>query len=376
MAEGAVSRDQAKTAVFRASLAVQLLAAGFFGLAPLLAADAFATAFQVHGDEPYLFWLAGAATLGYAAAALIGLVRGSWWSLRIAIASTFTFNLAAAAACLVTIDESGVSPLPVLVSLAASAFAAISAFWLSRDEGPLPVDAAADPLEPGFRLTQALAPVAATAVGVWQLCLPRGFADVFNVSAADLVIIRLAGAATLGYGVAGLLSFLTNRWRAIRVQTLAAIVANVAAAIASTVYLAQGGRSILGALFLVAAVALVLSLTAWGARAERWTGYIEASATTFPTRRSCGPVRCGVTYSSNSDGPMTPAPAAASASLAQTMTTVASRSAVFTKENAWKPGSRRKASGNFWSTTSARSSTAMSSERWLMTTAATGGPFS
>jgi hypothetical protein len=86
------------------------------------------------------------------------------------------------------------------------------------------------------------------------------------------VIIRLAGAATLGYGVAGLLSFLTNRWRAIRVQTLAAIVANVAAAIASTVYLAQGGRSILGALFLVAAVALVLSLTAWGARAERWTG--------------------------------------------------------------------------------------------------------
>jgi hypothetical protein len=260
--------DQARTGWFRVALFVQLLAAGSFGVAPYVAPAEFARAFNLVGDEPYLLRLAGSATIGYAAAALLGLFRPAWTSLRIPIASTFTFNLSAAAASLVTIDETGLAPLPLVVGLAAGVFAAVSGYWLWRNEGPSGRDAG-EALEPGFRATQALATVAASAIGLWQLLLPRAFATFFGISGADLVIIRLAGAATLGFGVAGLLSVIVDRWPAVRVQTVSAIAANVAAAIASAIYLAQGGRSWLGVLFLVAAGALVLSLTAWAARAAR-----------------------------------------------------------------------------------------------------------
>ena len=259
--------DQARTGLFRIALGVQVLAAGFFGLFPYLAPADFARAFGLAGDEPYLLRLAGAATIGYAVSALIGLIRGSWMSLRIPIASTFTFNVTAAAASLVAIDETGLAPLPVLVGIAASAFATISAYWLWRNEGP--ADAGGATFEPGFRLTQAAATVVASAIGLWELLLPRAFASLFDLSPADLVIIRLAGAATLGLGVAGLLSLIVDHWPAIRIQTIAAITSNVAVAIASAIYLAQGGRSILGVLFLLASGFLVLSLTAWAARAER-----------------------------------------------------------------------------------------------------------
>lgn len=117
--------------------------------------------------------------------------------------------------------------------------------------------------------TQTAATVAASAIGLWELLLPRAFASLFDLSPADLVIIRLAGAATLGFGLAGLLSLIVDHWPAIRIQTIAAITWNVAVAIASAIYLAQGGRSILGVFLLLAAGFLVLSLTAWGARAER-----------------------------------------------------------------------------------------------------------
>jgi preprotein translocase subunit Sec61beta len=259
--------DQTRLGIFRFGLILQFCAAGFFGLAPLLAPVDYAHALGLSGDEPYLFRLAGAATLGYAVPAVLGLLRGSWVSLRIPMATTFVFNVSAAVAGLVTIDESGLQPLSVIVAVAGSAFAAIAGYWLWR--GGAWDGAASQPLERGFRMTLAGATVAATIVGGSQLLLPRSFASVFGVSAADLIIIRLAGAATLGFAIAGLLSFYENHWPAVRIQTIASIVANIAAVIASAVYIAQGGPSWLGFLLLIAAGGLVLSLTAWAARAER-----------------------------------------------------------------------------------------------------------
>src|SRR4051794_2786181 len=182
-------RDQARTIAFRGALVVQLLAAGFFGLAPLVAPAEFAKAFSLAGSEPYLIRLAGAAAIGYAAAAILGLVRSSWTSLRIPIFATFVFNTGAFAACLVTIDESGLAPLPVLVGAAAALFLAIAAYWLYRDEGFAPVDPTG--LEAGFRVTLVLGIVAATTIALWQLLLPRGFAGFFGLATGDLVIIRL-----------------------------------------------------------------------------------------------------------------------------------------------------------------------------------------
>lgn len=265
-AAATTGRDQAGSPVFRALMAVQLVAAGFFGLFPFLAPGEFARAFGLVGDEPYLYRLAGAAALGYAVAALFGL-RASWRAIRVPLIATLTFNLAAVTACLVSIDEVGVQPLSGVVAVAAGTFAVLAAYWLNRDEG-----ARGEPrerLEPGFRLTIAAGVVAAGLVAGIQLLLPNVFTDLFGLSQSDLVIVRLAGAATLGYATGGLFSILADDWRAARIQTVAAIAANVAAALASAIYIAQGGPSILGPLFLVASGGLVLALTGWGARAQR-----------------------------------------------------------------------------------------------------------
>ena len=259
-------RDQARNPVFRALMGVQLLAAGFFGLFPFLAPGEFARVFGLAGDEPYLFRLAGAATIGYAVAALLGL-RASWRAIRVPLIATLTFNLAAVSACLISIDEAGLQPLSGLVALAAGTFAVLAAYWLNRDEGDR--GEPRERLEPGFRLTIAAGVVAAGLVAGIQLFLPRAFTDLFGLAESDLVIVRLAGAATLGYATGGLFSILADDWRAARIQTVAAIAANVAAALASVIYIAQGGPSILGPLFLVASGGLVLALTGWGARAQR-----------------------------------------------------------------------------------------------------------
>jgi hypothetical protein len=47
----------------------------FFGVAPLLVPVALARAFGYSGDDPYLMRLAGAATLGYGVAFVVGVVK-------------------------------------------------------------------------------------------------------------------------------------------------------------------------------------------------------------------------------------------------------------------------------------------------------------
>ena len=155
----------------------------------------------------------------------------------------------------------------MVVVIGGGLFAAAAALQLWRAAAVSGI--AGDRLEPGLRLTLAGATVAATLFAGWQLLLPRAFASFFGLSAADLVIIRLTGAATLGYALAGLLATAVDRWPAARIQTFPSISANILAAIASAIYIAQGGRSLLGPLFLLASGLLVLSLTAWAARAER-----------------------------------------------------------------------------------------------------------
>lgn len=259
--------DQARSAQFRSLLAIQFLAAAFFGALPLAAPADFARFFSLVGDEPYLYRLAGAATIGYAVVGLIGVIRPTWRSLRIPIVATFSFNVAAVAAGLAAMDESGVSPLAALVTVAASLFAVLSAIWLYRDDGPRAPEGA--PLEPAFRLVLGLATASAGVFGVLPLLLPRTFADLFALSAADVVLIRLAGAATIGYAVAGVFEILVDRWSSIRLQVVAAIAFNALAAVASAIYLASGGGSILGIVVLLAAGFFTFALTAFAARAQR-----------------------------------------------------------------------------------------------------------
>src|SRR5690242_806109 len=95
--------DQATLPVFRVLMGVQILAAAFFGLLPLLAPATFASAAGFVGDEPFIYRLAGAATVGYVVVPLIALARPAWYRLRIPLLATLTFNAAAVIGALLSL---------------------------------------------------------------------------------------------------------------------------------------------------------------------------------------------------------------------------------------------------------------------------------
>jgi hypothetical protein len=89
----------------------------------------------------------------------------------------------------------------------------------------------------------------------------------FPAPASDLFAYRLAGASTLGYAVGGVFQLISGRWAEIRLQVLGAIAFNALGAISAAIYLANGGRSLLAFLVLLAAGFFTLALTWWSARA-------------------------------------------------------------------------------------------------------------
>jgi hypothetical protein len=267
--------DQTVSGVFRALLLVQVAAAGFFGLFPLVAPEAFGTLFGHAAAEPFMYRVAGAATTGYAVVALVAFLRPDWMTFRIPLIATLTFNVAAVTAALLSADEGSLSALIALVFVAASAFAVIAAYWLYRDEGPR--GSGEQDIEEGFRATLIAATAVAAFFGVAPLLLTTTFASVFGLHpvgpaaaggpASDAFVYRLAGAATLGYAVGGVFQLLSGRWAEIRLQVVGAITFNALGAISAAIYLAAGGRSVLGVLVLLAAGFFTLALTWWSARA-------------------------------------------------------------------------------------------------------------
>jgi hypothetical protein len=130
--------DQARTPLFRALLLVQVAAAGLFGLLPYLAPDASADLSGFVGGEPFIYRLAGAASLGYAVAAAFALARSRWHRVRIPMAATLVFNVAAVVAAAFAIIEGDRQFVLFFILIAASAFSLLAAYWLLRNEGPAP----------------------------------------------------------------------------------------------------------------------------------------------------------------------------------------------------------------------------------------------
>ncbi len=258
--------DQARLPVYRASLLVQVAAAGFFGLFPYLLPEAFASLFGFSGTEPFIFRILGAASLGYAAVALLGFLRPVWGEHRIPAVATLTFNLAAVGAALLSILAGEAQLLIYFILLAAAAFSLITAYWLKRNEGP-----AAAPLPAvgsTFRLLLVAATAAAAFFGLAPLLAPELFASASGFAVTDLFIYRLAGAATLGYATAGILEIMARSAAAIRLQVVAALVFNGLSAIAAVIYVAGGGRSLVALVILLAASLFSLVFVVWLSRSR------------------------------------------------------------------------------------------------------------
>ena len=255
----ASGKDQAQHPVFRLLLGVQVLATVVFGLVPLLLPTAFAGVTGYSGDDELIYRLAGAATTGYFVAAIAALaLRPSWVDLRIALVATATFTAAAVLGCLLATAGGDAHWVVLVVLIAAAAFVIAAGFWLWRNDGPeMPAGAAIDGTS---RAILALASLSAALFGLLGLLAPAQFASIFSLAGTDAWIYRMAGAATLGYAVAGVLEVRAAGHRRIAVQNLAAVAFNATSAAACWLSVVTGGGGLAAPVIAVAATLFTVLL--------------------------------------------------------------------------------------------------------------------
>ena len=105
-----------------------------------------------------------------------------------------------------------------------------------------------------------LATLSAGVFGLLPLIAPVTFASLFGLVGTDIWIFRMAGAACLGYAVAGLLELRAAGYQPIAVQNLGAIAFNAFAAVASWLSVTSGTGGILAPVVAVAATLFALAL--------------------------------------------------------------------------------------------------------------------
>jgi hypothetical protein len=231
--------NQAFTLPFRLTLAAQAAAGLVFGLAPLLATAAYASALGFSGDDPLVYRLGGAATTGYFVAPIIALAwRSGWRQIRIPAIATLTFTIGAFAASAWELANGGTQPVIPFVVGAGAIFTLIAAWWLRRDEAP--DENPGRPLETSARVVLALATLSAGTFGLLPLLAPGPFTSLFGLAGTDAWVFRLAGAGCLGYATAGIASLLAPGYRLIRIQNLAAITFNALGATSAWVAVVSG----------------------------------------------------------------------------------------------------------------------------------------
>ena len=260
MSTTSTSLDPAQTAPYRLANAGQAAAALVFSLAPLLITATYASVLGFQGDDPLIYRLGGAATLGYAVVALIALVRPKTWDeLMIPSLATFAFALGAFGASLVELLLGAQQPVVPFVVVAGAGFTVIAGVLIAR--AGLHLDDRGAPLVTGERLVIGLAALSAATFGVLPLLAPQPFAQVFGLPASDAWVFRLAGAGCLGYAVAGVASLRVGGWRAMRLQNIAAITFNSVAAVAAWLAVANGDGGWLAPIVALAATFFAVALT-------------------------------------------------------------------------------------------------------------------
>ena len=208
-----------------------------FGVFPLLLGGAFGAVLGAPGNDSFVYRLAGAATLGYAVALIMGLRQGDWSPLRLVLIGTLTFNLASIFACLVQI-MAGNSNLTVYLIFGTSiAITAITAWILNRHTGG---ERPAADVSVWYIRFLVLGAVLSGAFGLLPLLIPVFGAKLLGFQGTDVFLIRQAGAASLGYAVMSLVGIRSGVWTEIRLPLIMALIFNGFSFIASVVALLSG----------------------------------------------------------------------------------------------------------------------------------------
>jgi hypothetical protein len=257
----------------RDPLLILLVIAGFFfGLAPLLAPKQFGDVSGFAAKDLFLYRLAGAATLGYGVALLVGF-RAPWRELRILIASTAVFNLCSIIACLIAIVQGGAQWL-VFVILPASVLFCAGTLLLLRDPperaGAAGAAGAAGPDAATWILALfAVGVLASLVFGLGPLILAGGFGRALGYPGLDDFIYRQAGSATFGACVGGVLALQARRWRELRLPAIAALTFNGASVLAALLDIAGGSPQPVAYVILAAAAVVSVGMIAALARNGR-----------------------------------------------------------------------------------------------------------
>lgn len=232
------SEDQTKLSNLERNLLLLPLAGGLvFGLLPFLFGSAVGRLTGFPGNDAFIYRLAGAATFGYAVALIAGIRQGNWAPMRSVVIAILTFNLASIFASTVELVSGNTNILVYLILGASVLFTAIAAWLLNRHSGD--EDSSLD-VSPWFIRFIILGTILSAAFGLLPLLIPVYGAKVLGFHGTDVYIIRLAGAASLGYAVTGALGIRSGTWHERTLGMLMALIFNGFSFVASVIALFSG----------------------------------------------------------------------------------------------------------------------------------------
>ena len=208
-----------------------------FGLGPLLLGGAFGAALGFPGNDTFIYRLAGAATLGYAVALIMGLRQGDWAPLRLVIVAMLAFNLASIYACVVQL-VAGDTNIPVYLILGTSiAITGITVSLLNRHSGG--EQPAAD-VSVWYIRFLTLGTILSGVFGLMPLLIPVFGAQLLGFQGTEVFLMRQAGAASLGYAVMGVFGIRSGAWHELRLPLIMALIFNGFSFVASMIALFSG----------------------------------------------------------------------------------------------------------------------------------------
>jgi hypothetical protein len=205
-----------------------------FGLFPLLFGGAFGRALGFSGNDTFIYRLAGAATLGYAIALIMGLRQGDWTPLRLVAIATLAFNVASIYACLAQLMAGNTHLVIYLILGTSIAITAITASMLNRRAS---LERSGADTSVWYTRFIVLGTVLSGIFGLMPLLVPVLGAQLLGFQGTDVFLIRQAGAASLGYAVMGVYGLRSRAWEELRLPLVMAIIFNGFSFLASVVAL-------------------------------------------------------------------------------------------------------------------------------------------
>jgi hypothetical protein len=222
-------------------LAVPLVAGLFFGLAPLLTAQQFGhvTGYAATDKDMVIYWLAGAGTLCYGIALIIGIREGGWAGMRLPVAAVLGFNASSLFACEeeIRLGRANGHPIVYLILVASIALCFISGFVLARHRGVARTEVDTATWLLIFLIFGVIAAVGSAVLGLF---FPEQFHPLFGLDAKDIFIYRQLGAATVGYAVMSILQVRSRRWAELRLSLIMAGLFNGMAVIIGFISVVSG----------------------------------------------------------------------------------------------------------------------------------------